>query len=222
MVKPKNTPQQAPHDLWWERLQAFGKFVHRLDHTIFRRINGLPHPAWVNYSMRFLARVMVRGDAVVMGLLLRAVYERVRGSGDKAQAALWRVAPVLWLTTAIAEFLLKSCFRRPRPFLRLGNEVLVGRAPARHSFPSGHTVSAFAAAWMVSKEHPRRRIAYYSLACLVGFCRIYLGVHYPSDVAAGALSGVGMAEIFQRLLIAQRILPPANQQGKPRNIADLA
>jgi undecaprenyl-diphosphatase len=212
MVEPVNASQQAPHDSWWERLQIFGRFFHRLDHTIFRRINGLPHPAWANYSMRLLARVMVRGDALLIGLLLRALYERERGSTNKAQAALRRVAPVLWLTTAVAEFLLKSLFRRPRPFLRLGNDVLIGRAPARHSFPSGHTVSAFAGAWMLGKEYPRWRKAYYSLACLVGFCRIYLGVHYPSDVVAGALSGIAMAELFSRLLAARRILPSASQE----------
>jgi undecaprenyl-diphosphatase len=60
------------------------------------------------------------------------------------------------------------------------------------SFPSGHTTAAFAFAAVLARERPRHAVAAFVFAALVGLSRIYIGVHYPSDVLAGAILGTAV------------------------------
>jgi len=70
------------------------------------------------------------------------------------------------------------------------------------SFPSGHTSAAFSLATTLSIQHPKWYIIIpsYTFASLVGYSRIYLGAHYPSDVIAGALVGTGAAWLNHQLI----------------------
>jgi undecaprenyl-diphosphatase len=65
----------------------------------------------------------------------------------------------------------------------------LGPAPTQLSFPSGHTTSAFAAATALSRIDRKLTIPAFALAKLIGVGRPYLGMHYPSDVLAGAVLG---------------------------------
>ncbi|MBN1992031.1 MAG: phosphatase PAP2 family protein [Anaerolineae bacterium] len=78
--------------------------------------------------------------------------------------------------------------------------VVVGKKPGNWSFPSGHSATAFAGAWMLSKFLPRWRRLWYLIAALVAFSRIFVGAHYPGDVFSGSLFGIGLAELTHRLL----------------------
>jgi undecaprenyl-diphosphatase len=86
--------------------------------------------------------------------------------------------------------LIKHVVRRSRPCDALG--FIEGRIPIadRFSFPSGHTAAAFVMAIVVNAFHPALSPVMYSWAGLVGFSRIYLGVHYPTDVLAGMVVGI--------------------------------
>jgi undecaprenyl-diphosphatase len=149
-------------------------------------------------GMQWLAVIMNRGDGWLVGLLTALLVERNLSRRQILQR-LGRVVPALWLSTFIVEFGLKRIFRRPRPFAQQAQAILVGAPPRRHSFPSGHVAAAFAGAWLLSQEYPRARRMLYVIALLVAFCRVYLGVHYPIDTVAGAVSGVGLATLCQRL-----------------------
>jgi undecaprenyl-diphosphatase len=64
------------------------------------------------------------------------------------------------------------------------------------SFPSGHAMYAFMMATLLAKWVPRYRIIFYIVAAFIGWTRIYLGLHYPTDVIAGGLLGYGITRLF--------------------------
>ena len=90
--------------------------------------------------------------------------------------------------------MLKGIFERSRPPEATGIDALVG-VPATPSFPSGHAMTAFAAAGAVAVLAPRLRWPVLALAAIIAFSRVYLGVHFWLDVLAGAALGllVGLA-----------------------------
>lgn len=89
--------------------------------------------------------------------------------------------------------LLKNWVARPRPYTLYPFDLLIDKNP-EYSFPSGHTSAAFAAAWMVYMNKKRLGIYMVTLATLMGLSRIYLFMHYPTDVIAGGLVGILIAE----------------------------
>ena len=94
----------------------------------------------------------------------------------------------LILSTVVAK-ILKKGVSRIRPFLMINNLNIKKIGIDKYSFPSGHTTAAFTIAVMLSLFYPAAIFLLVPLACLVGISRIYLGVHYPSDVFAGAILG---------------------------------
>jgi undecaprenyl-diphosphatase len=90
--------------------------------------------------------------------------------------------------------LLKHLVKRPRPFIQNINIVPVYRAGST-SFPSGHTSTTFSTATALSIAYPKWYVIApaFLWAGSVSYSRMYLGVHYPTDVAAGAFIGAGSA-----------------------------
>ena len=87
--------------------------------------------------------------------------------------------------------LLKHLVQRPRPYLVVAGLSPLVPPPDPNSFPSGHTCAAFACAITWLRTLPRRwmRVAGVALAALMGLSRLYVGVHFPSDVLVGGLVG---------------------------------
>jgi undecaprenyl-diphosphatase len=102
------------------------------------------------------------------------------------------------LLGAALSALLKDVFERLRPPIADPSVTTLVATPHGYSFPSGHATTAFAAAVAVGMLHPRLRWPLLGLAALVGFSRVYLGVHYGLDVLAGAVLGtvVGIVSAF--------------------------
>ncbi len=93
---------------------------------------------------------------------------------------------------------LKDFFARPRPFVTLENvSLLVTGLDKGHSFPSGHAVVAFMAAVILASYFSSGYI-FFLIAIAVCFSRVYIGVHYVSDVIAGAILGslIGYALVY--------------------------
>ena len=133
-------------------------------------------------------------------MLLATIIDRRQG----IRAIRNTVLP-LSVASTLVEFPIKAFIRRRRPFIDFVNSTVIGKKPASWSFPSGHSASAFAGAWLLSRDFPAQRPLIFLLAALVAFSRIYLGDHYPGDVLSGALTGMTIAEIVYRT--QQAVLP---------------
>lgn len=118
-------------------------------------------------------------------------------SGDKTmQQNAWQMAAGLGATEIIT-FALKDGVQRSRPFVKYPDIVPYNGKPSSvdYSFPSGHTSTAFSVATSISLQYRKWYVVApaFLYAGTVGYSRLYLGMHYPTDVAAGAVIGAGSA-----------------------------
>ncbi|SFR69002.1 phosphatase PAP2 family protein [Anaeromicropila populeti] len=141
---------------------------------------------------KIMQMITVLGDNAIIWTLI--------GFGLVFYAKYRRVGFVVNLSVMLEMFVvnqfLKNIFARTRPFVAMEELEHLTRAPHSYSFPSGHTASSFAAAMVLFLMLPRKYgISALCLAALIGFSRIYLGVHYLTDVLAGMALGMGIAYI---------------------------
>lgn len=129
--------------------------------------------------------------------------------GVRSRRAAVRGAASLLLASAAVNTVGKQSVRRARPVLE-GVPVVrrLPRQPFTTSFPSGHTASAAAFAFGAALESRRWGAVLAPLAVSVAFSRVYTGVHYPSDVAAGAALGAGAALAVRGAVPSRAQLPP--------------
>ena len=115
----------------------------------------------------------------------------------------------LAIAAVIGSLILKPLVGRERPFNDNDFAGLLITPPTDFSFPSGHTSSSVAAAVVLLRRDKRLGIPALALAVLIAFSRLYLYVHYPSDVLAGAALGVIAA--FLAGWLVSKIPNPANR-----------
>ena len=98
---------------------------------------------------------------------------------------------------------LKPLIDRTRPYYVLDYTPLIPPV-GDPSFPSGHTSASFAAATAIYAINKKWGIAAYACAAVMGFSRLYLGVHFPTDVLAGALVGIVAAMVIIKIFDAKQ------------------
>jgi len=108
---------------------------------------------------------------------------------------------------------LKSVVDVERPAFRYAEPKALVHVPRDHSFPSGHAATSFACATVLAWAFPRLAVPLYLLAAAIAFSRVYVGVHYPLDVLAGAALGVLVATALLRLVRARPRSPRARRPG---------
>ena len=91
--------------------------------------------------------------------------------------------------------LLKNLIRRDRPCDRFEDFSAFIKPSDRFSFPSGHAAAAFTFAAVMATFYPSLLLPLYLVAALIGAARVMLGVHYPTDILAGALLGISSAQL---------------------------
>jgi undecaprenyl-diphosphatase len=116
----------------------------------------------------------------------------------KKRRVLRRLALLYGIQSGIL-YGLKFLIQRQRPLYLLEMASKLSKGPGEildPSFPSGHAVYAFMMATVLATWVPRYRVIFYIAAGFIGWTRIYLGVHFPTDVVVGSLLGYGITKLF--------------------------
>jgi undecaprenyl-diphosphatase len=167
--------------------------LHALDRALFEWIYALPLPTIVSEAFSYAA---TRGGIWSAAALVLIAFRR--GLDRRAGLA---VGSGILANMVIVDLVLKRLIARERPFAELGVSMRDRLAdPETYSFPSGHAVTSFMAAFVLSGRFPRARHPLLALASLIALSRIHLGAHWPSDVLVGAalgiLVGAGVSVLF--------------------------
>lgn len=117
----------------------------------------------------------------------------------------------LLVSACICNVILKPVVNRTRPYVAIEGLELITKIPYDSSFPSGHSNASFAVAcavtWCLSKNKKWIGVILIVVAALIAFSRLYVGVHYPTDVIAGVVLGTS-SSIFVFLLLRKKIIKP--------------
>lgn len=102
---------------------------------------------------------------------------------------------------AVLGYAFKHIIARPRPFLLAAEIELIVKAPKGYSFPSNHSALAFATATAIFLQNKYCGFIALFIASLVAFSRLYLFVHFPTDIIAGVALGIASALIIKKYLL---------------------
>ncbi|HML05257.1 MAG TPA: phosphatase PAP2 family protein [Methanobacterium sp.] len=170
--------------------QLFTQIIN-YNEILFFYINKGMENSFLNFIMPILTDF---GSLLAWCLLCGLLY--IFG-GEKAKKVAFLGLIALFLSN-VAVYLLKPLIAEPRPFLVLSNVHQLIPETEIYSFPSGHTASSFAAVTVIGSKYnfivknKKYRLIYplLAFAALIGFSRVYIGVHYPLDIVFGALIGI--------------------------------
>jgi undecaprenyl-diphosphatase len=166
--------------------------LEALDAALFLRVNRMSLGTASDRLLTAASRYMHYGEGWILVILAIMAADWRHGLRVAVQ-----VLPVLWLTLITVNLPLKRFFRRRRPFLAFVKARVLGPRPQDFSLPSGHAAAGFAGAFLLSSHVPLAAPVFYAVAAIVGLSRVYLGVHYPSDVVIGAAAGTILAALYQ-------------------------
>lgn len=172
-------------------LHALTRAVARFDAAVDTRVDrfrGHPHVDRLMYSASEL------GDFSLVWHLIST--SRAMGPDRRPVHAL-RVAAILGAESALVNGPVKRLFRRHRPAWEQERPRRL-RRPRTTSFPSGHASAAMTAAGVLAQNDPLGPL-YYAVGAVVAGSRVYVKVHHPSDVVAGALLGLVLARVARRV-----------------------
>lgn len=157
-------------------------FFKKTDNIILRWINGKLRNKAFDKIMPIITSIGNLGIVwiIISVLLITKKDYRVLGQ---------MIITSLIITTIIGEGIIKNIVKRKRPFYGENDKELLITKPITYSFPSGHTASSFAVATVFIKTDNAASFEIVLLASLIAFSRVYLGVHYPSDVIGGGIIG---------------------------------
>lgn len=136
---------------------------------------------------------MILASALGAGGFIWIIFGSIAGIFPANTAAMWRLWLAIALSFLIVDDVVKPFFERPRPFEVMAEIQLIDARPDSPSFPSAHAAMAVAGALTGSRMVPLAGFALWPIALIVATSRIYLGVHWPSDVLTGMALGLAVA-----------------------------
>ncbi len=157
------------------------------------------HCAWLDPVMIFFTSLGDNGIVWIIIALLCICFKKSRRCG------ILMILTMLFCL-AMGNGFIKNLVARPRPFQVLGDaSMLIIPPPAEFSFPSGHTMHGFAAAAMVFLHNRKAGTAALLMAVVIAFSRMYLFVHFPTDILGGVV--IGTLSALMVYTLAQKLKP---------------
>jgi undecaprenyl-diphosphatase len=173
--------------------------MQRIDSSILLYIKDNMHGIIMDKSMVISTYLGNGGIIWIIIVAILMINKKYRKIGFMALGALI-------LSTILGEEILKNVVKRIRPSEGIPAWDLLIAKPLSYSFPSGHTTSSFAVAGVLAKYFERYAFGFLSLAALIGFSRLYLYVHYPTDILAGMILGLMCSAIIIYLFDKEKII----------------
>jgi undecaprenyl-diphosphatase len=158
---------------------------YSIDLAIFYFFN---HTISTGFLDRFFSTITNVNNWYIAYLILLGILFFKGGRNGKI--AVLGIIILIVVTDQMGHKILKEIFHRPRPCNALSDVLVPLGCTGSYSFPSNHAINNFAAAAFFSHLYPKYKIILFISASLVALSRVYLGLHYPSDLIAGA--GIGM------------------------------
>lgn len=169
------------------------ELITNIDIQILLYIQQFIRTPWLTPIVTFITSLGNAGILWIVLSLLLLLSKKTRKIGCISFLALFA-------SLVINNLLLKNLIRRMRPYDAFQTLIPLVAKPMDYSFPSGHTGSSFSSACVLYRHLPKKAgIAAILLAALIGLSRLYVGVHYPSDVFVGMLTGILSSSIAEWL-----------------------
>ncbi|MBI5079056.1 phosphatase PAP2 family protein [Candidatus Wolfebacteria bacterium] len=168
-----------------------------MDFYIFQLINGLAGRLW---SLDWFAVFFADYSGYFLILIVPILFLREKNWRKRIYFFSLAVLSLI-LSRGIITEIIRFFYERPRPFLTLGFQPLANHIQ-NGSFPSGHASFFFALALSIFYFNKLWGWRFLAMATVISLARVFTGVHWPSDILAGAVIGLGS------VFLIKRILPP--------------
>ena len=161
-------------------IEKIYRFQHNLNSELFNRI------------MIFFTNLGDYGTVWIAIALILFLNKKYRKTGILAFVSLA-------ICSVIVNIILKPLIQRPRPFTEIADIILLIKTPKDYSFPSGHTAASFVMVYIFFRHIKKYFIPVFITGILIAFSRMYLSVHFPSDIIAGIIIGIFSGYVGEKL-----------------------
>ena len=163
-------------------------FLNSIDIKLFRFINGSISNPVLDILMPFVTDL--NKQRIVLALVAAVlIWMMIRGKRHVRIAAILLIITII-VSDQFSSSVVKYWLERSRPCFTLHNVHLLVSCGSGYSFPSSHAVNNFAAALILTFFFPKAKWWFFGFAAVVAFSRVYIGVHYPTDIIGGAVIGL--------------------------------
>ncbi|MCA2004402.1 MAG: phosphatase PAP2 family protein [Ignavibacterium sp.] len=171
-------------------------FLYSIDLTIFYFIN---HTISLPILDKFFSMITSVNNWYIAYVILLGISWKM--GGLRGKIAVLGVILLIIVSDQTGYRLIKELFARPRPCDVLTDVITPIGCTGTYSFPSNHALNNFAAAVFFYRLFPKLKWVLFITASLIAISRVYLGLHYPSDIIGGALIGILLGYIFSQIAL---------------------